>query len=126
MNHTTTCTPEVHTLHLILQAVIIDGIQRGRDDDDLKARAESAVRAFRAGLVAFTAPLEQITGSGCNAALGAMRQVGGATGYSFGQVDDAAPAVQDPLVGIQTHMATCASTGDVVQCGCRTATSSVR
>lgn len=54
--------PETNTLHQILQAIIIDGLQRSRTANDLKARAEDAARAFRAGLAAFTTPAEPFAG----------------------------------------------------------------
>lgn len=104
VNAHATCTPETHTLHHILQAVITDGIQRGRDDD-LKARAESAARAFRAGLAAFTVPAEPLTGGSINTTLDVTRHYGGAAGYSFGQVGDASSAMAGQLTGIQAHMA---------------------
>ncbi len=180
MNCTTTDTHATYTLHQILEAIIIDGFQRMRPETDIKANAESAARAFRAGLVAFTAPPEQITGSGSNAAIPATVNYGGTkdaipqqgtTGGRFPastaahinrgaqqhvesmsrlaalkRMNDAAACDQDQgraawvvllsqagaatlrdgLAAQAAHSVACASTGDAVQCGCRTATSSVR
>ena len=113
MNHTSAaahaiCTPEIHTLHHILQAVIANGMQCGCSESDIKKFAESAARAFRAGLAAFTAPAEPLVGGSTNATLDVTRHYGGAAGYSFGQVGDASPAGADPLACIQAHMAAAA------------------
>ena len=69
--------PETNTLHQILQAIIIDGLQRSRTADDLKARAEDAARALRAGLAAFTAPAEAVAGGRTNASIPATLNYGG-------------------------------------------------
>ena len=78
MNHSTACTLETNTLHLILQAIIIDGLQRARSEADILANAEAAVRALRAGLAAFTAAPKAVTGGGVNAALDVTHHFDGA------------------------------------------------
>lgn len=55
------------TLHVILQAIIIDGFQRVRPEADIKSNAEAAARALRAGLAAFTAPAEPFAGGSVGA-----------------------------------------------------------
>lgn len=106
MNHSATSTSEA-TLHQILQAIIIDGLQRARPEADIKANAEAAARVLRAGLAAFTAAPEAVTG-GANAKLDVTRHCGGAAGYSFGQVGAASPAMADPLAGLHAHLAAAA------------------
>lgn len=76
-------TPESRTLHHILFAVIIDGIQRSRTDADLAAQAEAAARALRAGLAAFIAPNEAAGGDCANATLDVTRHYGGAADGSL-------------------------------------------
>ena len=97
--------PETNTLHLILQAIIIDGFQRMRPAADVKTNAEAAAQAFRAGLAAFTAPREALVGGSTKATLDVSRHYGGAAGYSFGQVGDASGATAGPLAGVQSPMA---------------------
>lgn len=123
--------PETNALHLILQAIIIDGAQRMRPEADIKTNAEAAAKAFRAGLAAFTAPPEAVAGGRTNASIPVTVNYGGAKDAlrdhaqrcnrmatlagcadrdpaQHRRAGDTAPVVEDPFAGIQAHMAAAA------------------